>query len=61
MTNYLIYIGWVMSCAGIGFSFLAALYIRDWITWLAVVYFLGCAVASSVLRSAYEHYRGTEP
>lgn len=59
MTNTLILIGRGMSYAGLAFHLQELVY-RDRRALIAVVYFLVCAIASSMLSSAYEHYRRTE-
>lgn len=55
MTKDLLRLGWYMSCAGLCFHILAAVYFGDLKSWPAIIYFLACAVASSMLKSAYEH------
>jgi hypothetical protein len=56
MTSTLILIGRGMSYAGLAFHLQELIY-RDSRALVAVVYFLVCAVASSMLSSAYEHYK----
>ena len=55
MTKDLLRLGWIMSCVGLGFHITVAMCFGDLKSWPAIVYFLVCAVASSMLKSSYEH------